>query len=122
MSEDQKVHSEDVQITAQIPEGTAFPEPVSSDADGITIINDTSTTALVLAHNGFLGPASNGFVGPSQQLVLPVGWAWWDVYALFEYYPSQLLMKWNSAVSFTVYYNKKKTMVGYRDTIRLGSL
>lgn len=122
MSAEHPIHSEEIRVTLQRPEEESLPErQADAEADGITIINDTSTTACVLVNNGFLGPASLGYVKPGETLVLGASWAWWDVYALFQYTGSHPFVGWLGPIGFKVWYHKKWTMVGYRDTIKLSS-
>lgn len=93
------------------------PEKSDSTAAGITIINDSSFTVSVLVANQILGIASSGYIKPNQRLVLPAGWAWWDVYVLFQNINAHLFLNGNS-----VYAHKKQSNVGYRATLKVSEI
>lgn len=112
-----------IQWTRELPDDFSRPEKVVGDADGgITILNDTRQGATVFVHNEILGPASLGHVAPGQTVVLPCAWAWWDVYVLFDNYETWFLRWVTAAKIIHNPYTKSKSMVGYRDTVKLSQM
>lgn len=99
------------------PEKLERPEESSSTADGITVINDTGFEVSVLVSNQILGIASSGYIKPNNELVLPAGWAWWDVYILFHNQGSHLFLQ-----GYNVWSHKKQNNVGYRATLKVSEM
>ena len=90
---------------------------------GIKVVNDTNSPVSILVSNDLLGPASTGFIQPGEFAVLPCGWAWWTVFArLWSQSSGVFLSNFKSLFAFQVEYNKKKTKVGYRDTIKVSQM
>ncbi|MGB3464325.1 MAG: hypothetical protein WBA74_03610, partial [Cyclobacteriaceae bacterium] len=106
---DQELSIQEVKLNDEpkaIPEDLDRPEKSDSEADGITVINDTGFAVSVLVHNQILGFSSSGYIASGSSLVLPAGWAWWDVYALYQNSSAHLLFG-----DGTIYSHKKKGMV-----------
>lgn len=120
MSDEPKVLTHRFEPPTELPEDLGRPEASDADAEGITVVNDTSSNVWVLAANEVLGPRSCGYVAPGQRLVLPVGWAWWDVYVLYTGAGSGLQIEWNPLVTWS--YNRKRGLVGYRETIKVSQI
>lgn len=112
-----KVYKEKLREEPVIPKDMDRPEESASDADGITVINDSGFDVTVLVANQVLGLSSAGYIRQGNQLVLPAGWAWWDVYVLYENLGAHLIFS-----GITGYYHKKKGMVGYRDTLKISQM
>jgi hypothetical protein len=110
-----------IQLTFELPEELSRPEKVATATTGITIVNDTNRAALVLVSNHLSGPASVGYVKPNHHVVMPCGWAWWDVYVLFEG-SAELFIVWTSLITYEIRYNRKKAGVGFRDTVRISQM
>lgn len=112
------IHEENfLKESMSIPQGIDKPEESASAADGITVINDSSYDVQVLVSNQILGIASSGWIRKGNQLVLPAGWAWWDVYVLYQVGGSHLFL-----LDSRVFFNLKKTMVGYRAVLKVSDM
>lgn len=117
-----QLEAKKIQLTLEVPEEVSRPEKVVGDADGITVVNDTSQGACAFVNNDILGPASLGHVRPGQSVVLPCGWAWWDLYVLFDDQAGWFVRWASAAVYFVNPNNKLKHGVGYRDTVYLSKM
>ncbi len=112
-----EVHEVEITPTGE-PDPHDMPEIVDAiTSNGITIQNHTGEDCIIAVANTVLGVSAIGYARNKGEVTLPASWAWWDVYALPETKKGELFIK-HGAVS-TIRYVYKKTMVGYRATVKI---
>lgn len=111
------LQEEHIERVAELAPGNVPDVVTDVKADGITVENRSGYDCVVAVVNQLLGISSVGYVKNGQNVVMPAGWAWWDVYALFESGNSGVFLE-NKVLLYSRF-NWKKTHVGYRDTVTI---
>jgi hypothetical protein len=109
-----------IEVSNQLPQGTTL--PAAGDNKAITIVNDTGTDVMIAINNGFLGLASCGYVKAGSTQALPAGWAWWDVFALFQNSTGFTFIDWSGAAIYTINFHRKQSMVGQGGTVKVSQM